>query len=151
MRILSVVSVQVEKKFSYGYLNEIVMKRADQQLYKFIEGDFPDLHLNDIEDMLLLLTQNRLFNLYGDVIVHLGVALCMFTQGIVLQSRGEDVQLGVEIYQRKLNLTRPQKSCPSMSAKDYILQTMIHNETLLHRLKNSRLGYNPNSDMSRKE
>nr|GEV57185.1 hypothetical protein [Tanacetum cinerariifolium] len=100
-------SVQVENKFGYGYLKEIVMKRADQQLYKFIEGDFLDLHLNDIEDMLLLLTQNRLFNLYRDVIVQLGVALSMFTRGIVLQSRVEDVQLGVESYQRKLNLIRP--------------------------------------------
>ncbi|GKA84455.1 hypothetical protein Tco_0806050 [Tanacetum coccineum] len=39
----------------------------DQQLYKFIEGDFPRLHLNDIEDMLLLVVQNRLFNLDGEL------------------------------------------------------------------------------------
>ncbi|GJS27851.1 hypothetical protein Tco_1048421 [Tanacetum coccineum] len=182
MRILSVVSVQVDKKFGYGYLKEIVMKRADHQLYKFKEGDFPDSHLNDIEDMLLLLTQNRLFNLDGDVIVHLGVALRMFTRGIVLQSRVEDVQLGVESYQRKLNLTRPQRSCRDMSAKElytlnYDPQGVIYEDmkkqkrlmrvdelqkfsdrtlqsvhkTLLHRLKNFRLGYNPNSDMPRRE
>ncbi|GKB38196.1 hypothetical protein Tco_0883138 [Tanacetum coccineum] len=70
----SVVSVQVEKKFSYGYLKEIVVKRADQQLYKFKEGDFPYLHPNNIEDMLLFLTQNMLFNLDGDVIVDLGTS-----------------------------------------------------------------------------
>ncbi|GJW19005.1 hypothetical protein Tco_0026441 [Tanacetum coccineum] len=35
MRILSVVSVQIEKKSSYDYLKEIVVKRADQKLYKF--------------------------------------------------------------------------------------------------------------------
>ncbi|GJR58050.1 hypothetical protein Tco_1500212 [Tanacetum coccineum] len=118
MRILSVVSVEVEKKFGYGYLIEIVVKRADHQLYKFKEGDFPDLHLNEIDGMLLLLTQNRLFNLNGDVIVHLGVDLRMFTRGIVIQSRVEDVQLDVESYQRKLNLTRPLRSCPGMSAKE---------------------------------
>ncbi|GJY06208.1 hypothetical protein Tco_0373262 [Tanacetum coccineum] len=88
--------------------------RADNQLYKFKEGDFPDLHLNEIEDMLLLLTQNKLFNLNGDVIVHLRVDLRMFTRGIVLQSRVEDVQLDVESYQRKINLTRPLRSCPGM-------------------------------------
>nr|GEX81322.1 hypothetical protein [Tanacetum cinerariifolium] len=33
------------------------------QLYKLMEGDFPRLHLNDIEDMLLLIVQNRIFNL----------------------------------------------------------------------------------------
>ncbi|GJS41824.1 hypothetical protein Tco_0566867 [Tanacetum coccineum] len=53
MRILSVVSVQVEKKFSYGYLNEIVMKRADQQLYKFIEGSrTPELGYNTNSDIV---------------------------------------------------------------------------------------------------
>ncbi|GJZ25388.1 hypothetical protein Tco_0569641 [Tanacetum coccineum] len=34
------------------YQSQIVMKRSDQQLYKFKECDFVDLHLNDIEDML---------------------------------------------------------------------------------------------------
>ncbi|GKE95743.1 hypothetical protein Tco_1580598, partial [Tanacetum coccineum] len=55
MRILSAVSVQVEKKSGYGYLKEIVVRGADQKIYKFKEGDFQDLHLNDIEDMLLLI------------------------------------------------------------------------------------------------
>ncbi|GJV52590.1 hypothetical protein Tco_1448331 [Tanacetum coccineum] len=40
-------------------------------------GDFPRLHLNDIENMLLLHVQNKLFNLEGDVIVDLAVALRM--------------------------------------------------------------------------
>nr|GEU37033.1 hypothetical protein [Tanacetum cinerariifolium] len=133
MRILSVVSVAVEKKCGYGYLKEIVLRRADLNLYKFKEGDFPDLHLNDIKNMLPLLTQNNLFNLDGDIIVHLGVALHMFTRGIVLQSRVEDVQLDVESYQRKLNLTRPQRSYPGMSAKEintpnYDLQGVIYED-----------------------
>ncbi|GJW35457.1 zf-CCHC domain-containing protein [Tanacetum coccineum] len=51
------------------------MRRADQNQYNFKEGDFPDLHLNDIEGMRLLLTQNKLFNLEGDVIINLGAAL----------------------------------------------------------------------------
>ncbi|GKE44953.1 hypothetical protein Tco_1472237 [Tanacetum coccineum] len=52
--ILGVKSVSVKKFHGYGHLEEIVVKRSDQQLYKFKEGDFVDLHLNDIEDMLLL-------------------------------------------------------------------------------------------------
>nr|GEV57602.1 hypothetical protein [Tanacetum cinerariifolium] len=51
------------KERKYGYLEEIVVRRADQKLYKFKEGDFPRLHLNDIEDMLLLYVRNKLFNL----------------------------------------------------------------------------------------
>ncbi|GJY42068.1 hypothetical protein Tco_0429338 [Tanacetum coccineum] len=54
--ILGMKSVSVKKLHRYGHLEEIVVKRSDQQLYKFKEGDFVDLHLNDIEDMLLFNT-----------------------------------------------------------------------------------------------
>ncbi|GJW72957.1 hypothetical protein Tco_0132327 [Tanacetum coccineum] len=50
IKILSVVSVKVDKKYSYEYLEEIVVRRADRKLYTFKDGDFPNLHLNDIED-----------------------------------------------------------------------------------------------------
>ncbi|GJY89432.1 hypothetical protein Tco_0504628 [Tanacetum coccineum] len=50
---------------------EIEVRRSNQKLYKFKEGDFPRLHMNDIEDMRLLVVQNRLFNLNGDVIIDL--------------------------------------------------------------------------------
>ncbi|GJS78764.1 hypothetical protein Tco_0728645 [Tanacetum coccineum] len=66
-RILSVISVKVNKWYRYGYLEEIVVKRVDQQLYTFKEGDFKRLHLNDIEDMLLFIVQNQLNNLDGNV------------------------------------------------------------------------------------
>ncbi|GKA12088.1 hypothetical protein Tco_0691634, partial [Tanacetum coccineum] len=47
--ILGVKSVSVKKLHGYGHLEEIVVKRSDQQFYKFKEGDFVDLHQNDIE------------------------------------------------------------------------------------------------------
>ncbi|GJV42025.1 hypothetical protein Tco_1420465 [Tanacetum coccineum] len=47
----------------YGHLDEIVEKRVNRQLYKFKEGDFVDLHLTDIKDILLLVVQHRLFHL----------------------------------------------------------------------------------------
>ncbi|GJY61961.1 hypothetical protein Tco_0462618 [Tanacetum coccineum] len=72
-----------------------------------MKGDFPRLHLHDIEDMLILLVQNRLFNLKGDVIMHLAVALHMFIRRIMIKKRVEDLQLGVESYQKKLNISRP--------------------------------------------
>ncbi|GJX47349.1 hypothetical protein Tco_0272539 [Tanacetum coccineum] len=127
------------------------MRRVDQNLYKFKEGDFPDLHLNDIEYMLLLFTQNKLFNLDGDVIVHLKVALRMFTRGIVLKFRVEDVQLGDErvIYKDKKKQKRLMRVDELYKFYDGTLQS-VH-KTLLHRLENFRLGYNLNSDMLRKE
>nr|GEX35207.1 ribonuclease H-like domain-containing protein [Tanacetum cinerariifolium] len=54
---------------------EIVEKRANRQFYKFKEGDFVDLHLNDIEDMLLLAVQHKLFHLTDSDIVDFIVAL----------------------------------------------------------------------------
>ncbi|GJZ48893.1 hypothetical protein Tco_0603083 [Tanacetum coccineum] len=40
-----------------------------------MKGDFPRLHLNDIQDMLILAVKNRLFNLKGEDIVHLATTL----------------------------------------------------------------------------
>ncbi|GJV43081.1 hypothetical protein Tco_1427617 [Tanacetum coccineum] len=91
MRILSVTSVTVDEWYRYGHLKEIVLRRADQKLYKFMEGDFSRQHLNDIEDMLLLVAQNKLNSLDGNVIVHLVVGLRMYTRRIVIQSRVEDL------------------------------------------------------------
>ncbi|GJV57687.1 hypothetical protein Tco_1458692 [Tanacetum coccineum] len=65
----------VNKLHGYGYLEKIVVRRADRQLYKFKEGDFVNLHLNDIEDMLLFVVLHKLFHLDGDVIFDLAVAL----------------------------------------------------------------------------
>nr|GEY81119.1 hypothetical protein [Tanacetum cinerariifolium] len=50
---------------------------------------------------------NRLFNLKGEDIVHLAAALCMFTRHSVIQKRMKDLQLGVESYQKKLNISTP--------------------------------------------
>nr|GEU94271.1 ribonuclease H-like domain-containing protein [Tanacetum cinerariifolium] len=81
-KILTVKSVSVKKLHGYGHLEEIVVKRADRQLYKFKEGDFVDLHLNHIEDMLLLIVQHNLFHLTDSDIVDFIVALRMFTRSL---------------------------------------------------------------------
>nr|GEX11693.1 methyltransferase-like protein 13 [Tanacetum cinerariifolium] len=94
--ILGVKIVSVKKLHGYGYLKEIVVKRSDQQLYKFKEGDFVDLHLNDIEDMLLFAVQHKLFHLDGSDIVDFIVALRLFTRSLILKRHVEDLQLGVE-------------------------------------------------------
>nr|GEV94737.1 hypothetical protein [Tanacetum cinerariifolium] len=93
--ILGVKSVSVKKLHGYGHLKEIVVKRSDQQLYKFKEGDFVDLHLNDIEDMHLLAVQHKLFHLDGSDIVDFIVALRIFTKSLILKRRVEELQLGI--------------------------------------------------------
>ncbi|GJR75268.1 hypothetical protein Tco_0087633 [Tanacetum coccineum] len=97
----------IEDMYDYSHLEEIEVRREDQQLYTFKEGDFPRLRLQDIKDMLLLLVQQRPTNLIVDEHFDLNVALRMFTRRIVIQRRVEDLQLGVESYKKKLNLTKP--------------------------------------------
>nr|GEW88286.1 retrovirus-related Pol polyprotein from transposon TNT 1-94 [Tanacetum cinerariifolium] len=109
---------KVNKLHGYGYLEEIMVRRADLQLYKFKEGDFINLHLIDIEDMLFLVVQHKLFHLNGEVIVDLAIALHMFTKSLIIKKRVKDVQFGVESYQKKLNITKPQKDFPGIFAKE---------------------------------
>ncbi|GKE47128.1 hypothetical protein Tco_1478386, partial [Tanacetum coccineum] len=87
-RILAVTNVKFNIWYGYGHLEETEVRRSDKQLYKFMEGDFLRLHLNDIEDTLILVVQNRLFNLKGEDIEHLATTLRMFTRRIVIQKYG---------------------------------------------------------------
>ncbi|GJX07008.1 hypothetical protein Tco_0194940 [Tanacetum coccineum] len=63
MRILSVISVKVYKKYGYNYLREIILRRADYKEYKISEKDFKNLHPNDFEDLFLLNIQEKLNHL----------------------------------------------------------------------------------------
>ncbi|GJZ52105.1 hypothetical protein Tco_0606620 [Tanacetum coccineum] len=83
-------------------------ERELTEFYKFKEGDFVDLYLNDIEDMLLLVVQHKLFHITDNDIVDFIVALRMFARSLVIKKRVEDLQLGVESYKKKLNITPPQ-------------------------------------------
>nr|GEX10084.1 hypothetical protein [Tanacetum cinerariifolium] len=116
--ILAVTRVEVMRKHGYGYLKEIVVRRADNDLYKFKESDFPRLRINDIEDMLLLVVQNRLINFSGDDVFDFAITLRMFTRSIVIQKRVEDLQLAVESYQKKINVTKPETTKPDIRKKD---------------------------------
>ncbi|GJZ43469.1 hypothetical protein Tco_0590724 [Tanacetum coccineum] len=117
-RILAVTRVEVMRKHGYGYLREIEVRRADNDLYTFKEGDFPRLRINDIEDMLILIVQNRLTNLSGDDVFDFAIALRMFTRSMVIQKRVEDLQLGVESYQKKINVTKPETTRPGLRKKE---------------------------------
>ncbi|GKB80485.1 hypothetical protein Tco_0947380 [Tanacetum coccineum] len=93
---------------------EIVVRRANQNEYVFKEVDFPRLHLNDIEDIT------------------------------ILKNRIEDVKLGMESYQVKLNITCPQKYLMRddewYKFGDGTLKKV--RDKLYYMLKNFELGYN---------
>ncbi|GKF85185.1 hypothetical protein Tco_0250083, partial [Tanacetum coccineum] len=110
--------VKVMRKHGYGYLEEIVVRRADNILYKFKEGDFLRLRINDIEDMLILVVHNRLTNLSRDDVADFVIALRMFTRSLVIRKRVEDLQLGVESYQKKINVTKPDTTRPNLRKRN---------------------------------
>nr|GEW70670.1 hypothetical protein [Tanacetum cinerariifolium] len=57
--------------------------------------------------MLLLRVQRKLTNLTVEECFAFNVSLQMFTRSIIIQRRVEDLQLGIESYQKRLNLTKP--------------------------------------------
>nr|GEV36758.1 hypothetical protein [Tanacetum cinerariifolium] len=105
-RIIAVTELQIVEWHNYKHLDWITVRRDDDKLYKFKEGDFKRLRIQDIEDMLLLLVQGKLTNFMIDERFAFNVSLRMFTRSIVIQRRVEDLQLGVNSYQNKLNRTK---------------------------------------------
>ncbi|GJY36830.1 hypothetical protein Tco_0422208 [Tanacetum coccineum] len=83
-----------------------------------MEGDFKRLRLQDIEDMLILLIQGKLTNLNVDDCLAFGVSMRMFTRSIIIQRRIEDLQLGVESYQKKLNIIKPNTYRSDLKRRD---------------------------------
>ncbi|GJZ18031.1 hypothetical protein Tco_0554154 [Tanacetum coccineum] len=79
-RIIAVTKLQIVEWHGYKHLDWITVRRDDDKLHTFKEGDFKRLRLQDIEDMLLLLVQGKLTNL--------------------------NVEERVESYQKKLNITK---------------------------------------------
>ncbi|GJU73301.1 hypothetical protein Tco_1264706 [Tanacetum coccineum] len=79
-KIIAVASPKIMKWYGYSHLEEITVRRQDDKLYKFREGDFKRLRVQDIKDMLLLLVQNKLTNLNLEERYALNVALRMFTR-----------------------------------------------------------------------
>nr|GEV27417.1 hypothetical protein [Tanacetum cinerariifolium] len=106
-KIIAVTSVKVMRWYDYRYLEKIVVQRDDNVLYKFKEGDFPRLNLCDIEDMLLLLVQKKLFNIDVDDRYDLGVPLQMFTRRIVIHHLKAIRRSSTSPDQRQLDLTSP--------------------------------------------
>nr|GEX06735.1 hypothetical protein [Tanacetum cinerariifolium] len=120
-------SIQLQVKFRLAMTNmhsgesRIVGKndnRDDDKLYKLKEVNFNRLRIQDIEDMLLLLIQGKLTNLTLKERLAFNVSLRMFTKSIVIKRCLEDLQLGVQSYQKKINLTKPDTYSSDLKQKE---------------------------------
>ncbi|GKD16582.1 hypothetical protein Tco_1205740 [Tanacetum coccineum] len=106
MRILRVVSLKAYSRYGYDYLKEITLRRADYQEYTIAEKDFKNLYPMEFEDLNLLL-QGHLKHPPGSDKRMLSTAVNLWTRNLVIRQRVEDLQLGIESYQKQLNLTKP--------------------------------------------
>ncbi|GJV32034.1 hypothetical protein Tco_1392434 [Tanacetum coccineum] len=75
--------------------------------YKISEKDFKNLHPNDFEDLFLLNIQEKLNHLPKTDKTSLHTAVNMWIRNLVIRNRVGDLQLGIESYQTKINLERP--------------------------------------------
>nr|GEW85442.1 hypothetical protein [Tanacetum cinerariifolium] len=117
-QIIAVTKLQIVEWHNYKHLDWITVHRDDDTLYKIKEGDIKRLCIQDIKDMLLLLVQGKLTNLMVEERFAFSVSLRMFTRSIVIQRRVEDLQLGVESYQKKLNLAKPDTYHSDLKCKE---------------------------------
>nr|GEY23040.1 hypothetical protein [Tanacetum cinerariifolium] len=62
-RIIAVTELKIVEWHNYKHLDWITVRRDDDKIYKFKEGDFKRLRIQYIEEMLLLLVQGKLTNL----------------------------------------------------------------------------------------
>jgi hypothetical protein len=113
-KIIAILEIVQSKRCDYTFMKEIVVKRQDEQKYKFSEADFPNLNLNDIEDMYLEKVQKRMRGFDRDVQYNFISSLLLFIRRLIVQERVEDLQLGVESYQQKINLTKPLLKFPGI-------------------------------------
>nr|GEU31428.1 putative reverse transcriptase domain-containing protein [Tanacetum cinerariifolium] len=90
--------------------------------------------------MLLLLVQGKLTNMTVEERFAFNISLRMFTRSIVIQRRMEDLQIGVESYQKKLNLTRPDMYCSDLKRKKaYIANSNLRGFIYQNKGKQNRL------------
>nr|GEV56655.1 copia protein [Tanacetum cinerariifolium] len=80
--ILSVISINTFERYGYAFLKEIVIRRVDYNKYKISEANFKNLHLNNFEDLYLLLLQGKLNHLPGSDKVHIYNAINLWIKNI---------------------------------------------------------------------
>nr|GEY91885.1 hypothetical protein [Tanacetum cinerariifolium] len=107
MHILSFVCIKVYSRYEYDYLKEITLRKADYQEYMIAEKDFKSLYPGDFEDLNLLHLQGHLNHLSSSNKQMLSTAVNLWTRYLVIRQRVKDFQLGIESYQKQLNLTKP--------------------------------------------
>ncbi|GJU50910.1 hypothetical protein Tco_1220465 [Tanacetum coccineum] len=105
-----VVKVEEFRHAGYNSLENIKMIREDGNTYVFSEADYKKLHLNDIEDLYL----KKIHSIFEHLKVSIMDSLLIFIRRVVIKFRVEDLHLGLESYQKRLNIKKPKLTCPGI-------------------------------------
>ncbi|GJY55960.1 hypothetical protein Tco_0455075 [Tanacetum coccineum] len=92
--------------------------RPKEEIYsnsKIVQPDYKNLNKNDIEDMYLLIMNNKVPDYANTGLLW---SLSVFIRSSVIWERVHDFQLGIESYQQKINLTAPTITFPGIEEYD---------------------------------
>ncbi|GKB01056.1 hypothetical protein Tco_0829100 [Tanacetum coccineum] len=150
-RILAVKKLKIVEWHNYKYLDWITVRRNDNKLYTFKEGDYNRLCLQNIEDMLLLLVQGKLTNLNVKECLALGVSLRCLQEALSLEGFSDgtlkDVRSALDDILKRIRM-------------EYLSQTVWRNvdreragamiQAINRQLRNRRIEMEYGADISQK-
>nr|GEY14036.1 hypothetical protein [Tanacetum cinerariifolium] len=140
-RIIAVTELKIIEWHSYKHLDRITVRRDDDKRYKFKEGDFKRLRIQDIKDMLLLLVQGKLTNLTVKERFSFNVSLRMFTRSIRKEAYTAYSNLQGFVYQNKDKKNMLMRIDELLKFSDGMLTEV--RTALDDRLKGIRMRYLP--------
>ncbi|GKD22580.1 hypothetical protein Tco_1224283 [Tanacetum coccineum] len=134
------------KKFNpyarYGhehkFITDIVARRANECIVSITEPDYKNLNKNDIQDMYLLIMNNKVPDYANTGLLW---SLSVFIMSSVIWERVHDFQLGIESYQQKIYLTAPTITFPGIEEYDVfsIIYAPVHGIIYTNSKKEKRV------------
>ncbi|GJR06846.1 hypothetical protein Tco_0529830 [Tanacetum coccineum] len=109
-KIIEFFIIATDKPYGLDFLEEIIVKRDNNKPNRFSEADFKYLNKKDIEDLYYLCLNNK-DNYRENKLLN---SLHTFIRSSKICERVHDFQLGIEIYQMKVNLTAPTLTIPGI-------------------------------------
>ncbi|GKB14803.1 hypothetical protein Tco_0848726 [Tanacetum coccineum] len=137
-KIIQVIKTFWELGHEHKFITKIVARRANDCIVSITEPDYKNLNKNDIEDMYLLIMNNKVPD-YADT--GLLWSLSVFIRSSVIWERVHDFQLGIESYQQKINLTAPTITFPGIEECDVfsIIYEPVHGIIYTNSQKEKRV------------
>ncbi|GJU10001.1 hypothetical protein Tco_1132397 [Tanacetum coccineum] len=103
-KIVQVIKTYWELGHEHKFITKIVARRANDCIVSITEPDYKILNKNDIEDMYLLIVNNKVPDYVNTGLLW---SLSVFIRSTMIWERVHDFQLGIESHQQKINLTTP--------------------------------------------